>query len=194
MFTRTLQGVAQFSGTWDTITSARSFDPDLLTIPANSAYWTRFITGSVANLTEGESLSGGTSSSTVRLLKQIIEQGAAGATTGAGILLLTNTKSAAFSGEVLTGAVSSGTVVIPGDLLPINFPGMSISTILIEVEAASINFTIDGTTPTVTAGTNQGMTLTAGTFYTIDQEHLRSFKCINAVNASGAKVKYSLLV
>lgn len=193
MYSRSLTGVAQFSGIWDTITSARSFDASLLTIPKEAAYWQRFTTGSVADLANGELLTGGTSSKTVRLLKEIIEQGTSGATTAAGIILLTNSKGGAMQGETLTGGTSSGTVVIPGDLLPINFAGMSATGLQIGVEVASINFTVDGSTPTVTSGTNQGITLSAGTIYQIDQEHLRNFKCINSVNGSGAKVKYTIM-
>lgn len=193
MLSRSFSGVAQFSGIWDTITAARSFDPSLLTIPKEAAYWQHYITGSVADLAPGELLSGGTSSKTIRCLKQIIEQGTAGATTAAGILLCTNSKSGTFVAETLTGGTSTGTVIIPGDFMPIKFPGQSVTAIQLEVEGASINFTVDGTTPTVTAGTNQGITLTSGTIYTIDQEHMRLFQCINAVNASGAKLKYTLL-
>lgn len=64
---------------------------------------------------------------------------------------------------------------------------------LITVEDFGLNFTLDGTIPTVTAGTNAGHTMAAGTSYVVrGYSNIKKFQCINAVNASGAIAKYSL--
>jgi len=63
---------------------------------------------------------------------------------------------------------------------------------LITVETASIRFTMDGTTPTVTEGTGAGHILDVGQSYVVrGVEAVRNFRCINAVASSGASVKSS---
>jgi len=67
---------------------------------------------------------------------------------------------------------------------------------VISVEAAAINFTTDGTTPTITSGTYQGHTLNAGDILTLnDITEIQKFRCINSVASSGALIKatYSFL-
>jgi len=67
---------------------------------------------------------------------------------------------------------------------------------VITVDTAAINFTTDGTTPTVTTGTHQGHLLNPGDVLTLnDITEIRQFKCINAVASNGAvvKVTYSLI-
>ena len=65
---------------------------------------------------------------------------------------------------------------------------------LITVETADIRFTLDGTTPTTTATTAIGHLLTNGNNLMIrGWMNIRNFKCINAVNASGATVKCTFL-
>ena len=64
---------------------------------------------------------------------------------------------------------------------------------LITVETAAINFTLDGTLPTATSGTNYGHKMDAGQSYVIrGYKNIRKFKCINAVASNGAIVKYTL--
>lgn len=61
---------------------------------------------------------------------------------------------------------------------------------LISVETNPIRFTLDGTTPSLTAGTGAGHLLAAGGEYEIyGAGNVANFKCINAVAASGAVVK-----
>lgn len=61
---------------------------------------------------------------------------------------------------------------------------------LISVETAAIRFTLDGTTPTVTAGTGAGHLMDSGDSYVVRGfGNLQRFRCINAVGSSGAAVK-----
>jgi hypothetical protein len=72
--------------------------------------------------------------------------------------------------------------------------GLQVNAALITCETAAINFTMDGTTPTATAGTNIGHQLGAGQSYVISGgNNVRKFRCINAVAGSGAVVKASML-
>ncbi|HHT9145626.1 MAG TPA: chitobiase/beta-hexosaminidase C-terminal domain-containing protein [Candidatus Wunengus sp. YC61] len=67
---------------------------------------------------------------------------------------------------------------------------------VLEVATAAINFTTDGTTPTITTGTYQGHILNPGDILTLnDVTEIRQFRCINAVASNGAvvKVTYSLI-
>ena len=62
--------------------------------------------------------------------------------------------------------------------------------VLITVESGSINFTIDGTTPTATAGTNIGHTLNAGDSMVISSfENVKRFLMINSEDSNGVVVK-----
>jgi hypothetical protein len=71
-----------------------------------------------------------------------------------------------------------------------NFAGKRAKFALVSVETADIRYTVDGTTPTVTAGTGAGHLVTSGTYLVIRGEHnINNFMCINAVNASGANIK-----
>ena len=74
------------------------------------------------------------------------------------------------------------------------FAGKKARAAIISVETADIRFTIDGTTPTVTAGTGAGHLLPIGSSFIINGEsNVENFRCINAVASSGAKVKCTLL-
>lgn len=96
--------------------------------------------------------------------------------------------------EELTTATAVGftsTVIAPttGD-----FANKKARAAIISVEVGDIRFTIDGTTPTLTAGTAVGHLLKSGSSYEIDGEkNVENFLCINAVDASGALVKCTLL-
>jgi hypothetical protein len=62
------------------------------------------------------------------------------------------------------------------------------------VETAAVNFTIDGTTPTIAAGTNVGPTLPANGYLILKgSKAISSFRCINRVASSGAIVKYIVM-
>ena len=62
---------------------------------------------------------------------------------------------------------------------------------LITVETAGINFTVDGSTPTVTSATsNTGHYMESGQSYVLKNiTEIKKFKCINAVASSGAVIK-----
>lgn len=61
---------------------------------------------------------------------------------------------------------------------------------VLTCEIASVNFTIDGTTPTITTGTYQGHLLNAGDVLTLNSiDEIKNFKCINAVASNGAVLK-----
>ena len=71
-----------------------------------------------------------------------------------------------------------------------NYAGYRARAAIISVETADIRFTIDGTTPTITAGTGAGHLLQTGASFIITGEsNVANFSCINAVASSGAKVK-----
>lgn len=183
-------GEAQFEGVWTTITSAKCFDPVLLDIPKEATHWVRYTTGATAALRLNEVLTGGTSHSTCRLVGKATETGTAG-TDDTGILLV-NSISGAFEAETLTGGVSSGTVAIIQDFIPL-ITIVQPKAALITVKTASLQFTLSGLTPTVTTGTNHGHQMDAGQSYVIRGYHnIRKFKCINATNANGSIMEYSL--
>ena len=71
-------------------------------------------------------------------------------------------------------------------------PYKEAKTALITVETASVRITMDGTTPTVTAGTGAGHLVDVGQSYVVRGiDAVRNFRCINAVASSGAVVHCS---
>jgi len=63
-------------------------------------------------------------------------------------------------------------------------------TALIKVETATVNICIDGSTPTVAAGTNVGMQLASGQSWLLDDSNnVENFRVINTADASGSVVK-----
>lgn len=184
-------GEAQFDGVWTTITAAKGFDSALIDIPKEATHWVRYTTGATAALRLNEVLTGGTSHSTCRLVGKATETGTAGSSdTG---ILLVNSISGAFQAETLTGGVSTGTVAIIQDFIPL-ITNVQPKAALITVKSFPINFTLSGVTPTVTAGTNHGHQMDAGQSYVIrGYSNIRKFRCINAVASNGAIVEYSLL-
>jgi len=71
---------------------------------------------------------------------------------------------------------------------------MQPKSVLFIAETATITFTVAGTTPTVAAGTNAGVQMTAGQSWVIKgATAIRAFRCINTVASSGAKVKYIVM-
>jgi hypothetical protein len=184
-------GSPGISGTWTGITASKSFDPLLTTLPLDATHYVRYSTGGTAALKVGELLTGGTSTKTCRLVAQAVEVGTAGSS-DVGILFI-NAKSGTFQGETLTGGSSTGTVVIAQDFLPLIMPGASPKTCLLSVESASLNISLDGTLPTVAAGTNNGHVVVANGSYVIRGIiGIKNFKCINSVASSGTILKYTL--
>lgn len=59
---------------------------------------------------------------------------------------------------------------------------------LITVETAAIRFTMDGTTPVVTGGTEAGHKIDAGQSFVVrGYKSISQFKCINETAGNGAK-------
>ena len=186
-------GEAQFSGKWSTITTARAFNACLLNVPTAATHWMRYTTGATAALTLNEILTGGTSTKTCRLVAQATEDGTilGGDQTG---IILVNQLSGTFTaaGEILTGAISTGVVTIIQGFLPIRSFGMP-KALFFTVEAASITYSIDGTTPTATGSTNLGHQLANGGSEVIrGWQNIQNFKAINTTDANGARMKYTL--
>lgn len=85
--------------------------------------------------------------------------------------------------ETITTAASTGfTASYLNYSTAANLP---IKAALITVETASIRFTLDGTTPTTTAGGAVGHLMTAAQNYVVrGYENCRNFRCINAAGSS----------
>ena len=184
-------GECGVSGIWSVITSSRGFGAALLNPPEDATHYVRYTTGSVASLRVNELLTGGTNHETARIVALVVEQGTVGATTEEGVIYVKN-PSGAFTSEILTGGKSGGTVVINQDFIPLAVHSPA-KAALITVESATLNFTTDGTTPTLTAGTNYGHQMTSGQSTVIrGWNNIRNFRAINAANGSGAILKYSM--
>lgn len=184
-------GISVFTGTWTAITAARGFNSNLLKIPEGATHFVRYNTGGVTALVVGEVLTGGTSNKTCKLIAQAVENGTAGA--GDSGIIFVASPSGAFVAETLTGA-AGGTVAIQQALIPLIASSPYPKACLIVVETAAINCTVGGVLPTLAAGTNDGVNMSAGTSRVIrGVENIRSFKAINAANANGAILKYELL-
>lgn len=75
-----------------------------------------------------------------------------------------------------------------------SFAGKKARAAIISVEVADVRFTIDGTTPTVSAGTGAGHLLVNGASWEIlGENNVENFKAINAVAGSGAVVHLTYL-
>lgn len=186
-------GKVLFEGLWSAMTAAKSFSPYLLSPPKDATHWVRYTTGGTAALVRGETLTGGTSDETATLVAQAVEVGTAGSS-DTGILFLSNVSGAfTATGETLTGT-STGTVAIAQAPIAIPRPiPPHPKALLITVETAPVHVTLSGTTPTATAGTNHGTTLTAGQSWVIRGiDNIRNFKVINETNANNALLKYAL--
>ena len=187
-------GEAGFCGTWSAMTAARGFDKALLNIPQDATHWIRYTGGASAALRVGELLTGNASLKNCRLLAQAIENGVASGSSDAGIILV-NSVSGAFLGDTtLTGGTTGGTVTINAaqEFIPL-LVRTAPKAALIVAEGFAINFTLCGSVPTVTAGTNYGTTISAGQSYVIRGfNNIRKFSCINSVASSGALLKTTL--
>jgi hypothetical protein len=68
-----------------------------------------------------------------------------------------------------------------------NAASMPMKVALVTVEVAAVRFTVDGTTPTVLAGTAAGHQLNPGDSYVVrGYEACRNFRAINDVASNGA--------
>lgn len=72
----------------------------------------------------------------------------------------------------------------------VEYKGRIAKAVLISVETADIRFTMDGTTPVVTATSGgTGHLLAVGQSFVVQgTESVRNFRCINAVASSGSVV------
>lgn len=183
-------GEAGFDGVWTGITSAKGFNSILIDPPAEGTHWVRYTTGATAALTIGETLTGGTSDATCTLIGQAVETGTAGS--GDVGIIIVKAPSGAFQAETLTGALSTGTVAIIQDFIPILTLAHP-KAALITAETAAINFSFSGTIPTLTAGTNHTHQMAASQSYVVrGYKNIRKFMAINAANGNNAVIKYTL--
>jgi len=184
-------GDAGYSGSWSAITSARSFAEQFISAPSTATHRIRYTGGAVSGLTVGETLKGGTSSATCVLVARAIENGVAAGSADAGWLWVKDIVGT-FVAETLTGQTSTGTVVIYQDVLPI-VSYASPKACLITVETADVRFTLSGVLAGTTALSAMGHLMVTGQSYVIRGAHnIKNFKAINAVNASGSVIKYTL--
>jgi hypothetical protein len=73
------------------------------------------------------------------------------------------------------------------------FSGLRAKAARISAESFAIVYTIDGTTPTVTAAGSYGhVVAVGGTVDIMGENNIRNFKCMNAVASSGAIVRFSM--
>jgi hypothetical protein len=191
-----LNGECGFSGRWGNITNITTitqFDPLLLTIPQTATHYVKFTAGTTAQLVQGETITGGTSTATAVVVGVAVEGGTIGATTQYGILFMQIPKGTpTAAGETWTGSKASGTVVTVQAPMPIRTYSAPVAA-LITCEVASAAFTLDGTSPTLTAGTSDGHTITSGQSYVVAGfNNIKNFKIINAAAANGTVIKYSL--
>ena len=96
--------------------------------------------------------------------------------------------------DYITITTNTAAQFIPTVML--NYPsieglmGLRAKAALITIESGSINFTMDGTTPTTTATTNIGHTLVSNdSILVTDWENVKRFQWINSVSSSGVIVK-----
>jgi hypothetical protein len=73
------------------------------------------------------------------------------------------------------------------------FSGLRAKAARVSVETASIVYTIDGTTPTITAAGSYGHIVAAGaTVDILGENNIRNFKCIDAAGGSTAVVRFTM--
>ena len=185
-------GQAIITGVWTAITAAKGFDPVLLNIPKEATHFVRYTTGATAALKLNETLTGGTSSATCKLIAQAVEVGTAGSGDTGVIFVSQISGVPTVTGETWTGAVSTGTVATIQSPIVLQAFGMP-KAALIAIQTAAVNLTIGGVLPTTTAAQNYGIQLDAGQSMSLRGiPNIRTFKCINAVASNGAIVKYEL--
>ncbi len=122
----------------------------------------------------------------------VLENGTFAGGNAEGILLLNKVRGTFAAGNISVTALDGNIATIAEAPIEIGMRTPP-KAALITVETAAINFTLDGTLPTATSGTNYGHKMDAGQSYVIrGYKNIRKFKCINAVASNGAIVKYTL--
>ena len=97
--------------------------------------------------------------------------------------IATLTSSTGLTAATYDVSITSGTT---GEFDRIRHPSKA----LVQCEGFTIKWTVDGTTPTVTAGTNIGFLAAVGDFIEIEgYENIAKFRCINAVASSGSSIQ-----
>ena len=96
-----------------------------------------------------------------------------------------------------SGSLTGMTVAtkIPASSLTLSAYGqiLQAKAVFFSVEVGSVNFTLDGSIPTVAAGTNVGHNAAVGSWYFFDfLSTSGTIIFINAVDSSGATVKYTV--
>ena len=192
MLTFDFPGTCGLSGLWSSLTTAKGFNKFVLDFPGSSSHFVPYTTGGTAALHKGETLTG-TSGATVYLLESVVENGTAGTGDSGFVFINRLIGTPTSTGETWTGSVSGGTIVTAQ--APISTTGIRgpARACLITVEVAAIQFTQDGTIPTVNSGTNYGHNLNPGDSYGFREwETLRKFQVINTAAGAGSVVKYSM--
>lgn len=188
------EGESGFSGTWNNISSPRSFNKILLNVPQGSTHWMRYVSGSIKALQQGEVLKGFSSNIKCTLCGYVVENGIGGAA-DSGIIIVNNLTGSleTLSGDILIGSNSLGRVVINQNFIPILTTERPKAAI-ISTEIGPINFTLSGINPTVYAGSDYGIYLMTGQIYIIrGWNNVSNFSCINYSSGNNAVVKYELL-
>ena len=191
---------AGVSGLWTSIAAVKSFARSVLNPPPESTHFIWYTTGATAALKNGETLTGGTSSAKLYLVYQSVEVGTAGSS-DTGLLyirILSGTPAAA--GETWTGSATTGTVATAQAPILISTQAQPPKAAVITIEGTSaiINYTLDGTNPTVTSGTNLGhqYSVSSGQNLPLVIEgtiNVLNFKCIDAKADNSAKIKWTIL-
>ena len=186
-------GQAVIEGIWTTITAARAFDARILNIDPKTTHWVHYTGGGTQDMNQ-KPIAGATSAATAFCLAQIVEQGTIGAGTASGCLLLNNVSGTFVAEKLYTvGGTGADDCDIADTVLPVRAVGQA-RAVYITVEVATMTFTVTGTIPTVSGGTNLGFQMTAGQNLTLRGiTMLKAFQAINTVNANGTIMKYALL-
>lgn len=111
---------------------------------------------------------------------------------GASIIISTITASKGVT-DAATALIGNTSITLMGELLQPTrgqFVGLVAKAMLITVETATVNMTLDKSTPTVASGTNLGHQLDAGQSYVIRGENnVANARFINRVASNGAVIK-----
>jgi hypothetical protein len=186
-------GSAGITGTLKGMTAAKGLDTNVLNIPPEATHYFHYYGGVTAYITAGEKITQETSGATAHVVAIVRDNGATGTSDVEGIMFINSisgTPSAAL--KTWTGAVSTGVVTSISAPLELRVRGQA-KTVLISCETAAVNYTLNGSPPTATAGTNLGHKIAVGEWLSIeDGLNIRGFQAINAVNASGSVLKYTL--
>ena len=192
MLTFSIDGSSQFLGVFSDLTAVTTIPKELITPPKEATHYVHYTTGSVAAIAALETLNGGTSLASAIVVAKVVLSGAPGTSNEVGILFLRDI-SGIFQAETLTGGTSTGTAVIAQAPIRMKFAGMHAKRFLGIVETATLGWSVDGTIPTVSGGTNNCLVAFAGSTLTVDvDDNIDNLKMINATASSGTKVRFTL--